>query len=136
MAMMQIPAFVTNAFLTFTDNKYVILLLINIMFLFLGTLMDMAPLILICTPILMPVVKKFGIDPVHFGIMMEVNLGIGLLTPPVGSTLFVGCAISGLRMETVARQLLPFYAFMIFALAITTYIPEVTLAIPRLFLGH
>lgn len=135
MAMMQIPAKVTNVFLTISDNKYVILLLINIMFLILGMLMDMAPLILICTPILLPVVKKFGIDPVHFGIMMEVNLGMGLLTPPVGSVLFVGCAVSGLKMERVVGQMFPFYFFMLLALTVTTYVPEVTLAIPRYFLG-
>ncbi len=135
MAMMQIPAVITNAFLTVSDNKYVILLLINLMFLFLGTLMDMAPLILICTPILLPVIKTFGIDPVHFGIIMMVNLGIGLLTPPVGSTLFVGCAVSGLPMEKVVREMWPFYITMIFALLVTTYVPAVTLWIPTTFLG-
>jgi len=135
MAMMQIPAAITSAFLTVSDNKYVILLLINIMFLVLGTLMDMAPLILICTPILLPVIKTFGIDPVHFGIVMMVNLGIGLITPPVGSTLFVGCAVGGLTMEKVVRELWPFYLAMIFALALVTYIPAITLWFPRTFLG-
>jgi tripartite ATP-independent transporter DctM subunit len=135
MAMMQIPAAITNAFLTVSENKYVILMLINVMFLVLGTLMDMAPLILICTPILMPVVQTFGIDPVHFGILMMVNLGMGLITPPVGSTLFVGCAISGLTMEKVVTGLWPFYLTMLVALALVTYVPAITLWIPRTFLG-
>ena len=85
MAIMQLPAKLTGFFLTVSDNKYVILLLINIMLLFLGTLMDLAPLLLICTPILLPVVKTFGVDPLHFGMIMMVNLGIGLVTPPVGT---------------------------------------------------
>lgn len=135
MAMMQIPAVITNAFLTVSENKYVILLLINIMFLVLGTLMDMAPLILICTPILLPVVQTFNIDPVHFGILMMVNLGVGLITPPVGSTLFVGCAISGLPMEKVVKGLWPFYIVMIIALALVVYVPDITLWIPRTVLG-
>ena len=134
MAIMQIPAVITNAFLTVSENKYVILLLINLMFLVLGTLMDMAPLILICTPILLPVVQTFGIDPVHFGILMMVNLGIGLITPPVGSTLFVGCAVSGLPMEEVVKGLWPFYLVMLVALALIVYIPAITLWIPHTFL--
>ena len=134
MAMMQIPAVITNAFLTVSENKYVILLLINLMFLVLGTLMDMAPLILICTPILLPVVQAFGIDPVHFGILMMVNLGIGLITPPVGSTLFVGCAVSGLSMEEVVKGLWPFYLVMLVALALIVYVPAITLWIPQTFL--
>src|SRR6185437_2645509 len=88
MALMQMPAHITAFFLTLSDNKYVILMLINVMLLVLGCLMDMAPLILICTPILLPVVMRLGVDPVHFGMIMLLNLGIGLLTPPVGSTLF------------------------------------------------
>jgi tripartite ATP-independent transporter DctM subunit len=135
MAMMQIPRAITTAFLTVSENKYVILMLINIMFLVLGTLMDMAPLILICTPILMPVIATFGIDPVHFGILMMVNLGIGLITPPVGSTLFVGCAVSGLTMEKVVKELWPFYIAMLFSLAMVTYVPAITLWIPKTFLG-
>ncbi|MDX9860957.1 MAG: TRAP transporter large permease [Rhodospirillales bacterium] len=135
MAIMQIPAAITNAFLTVSDNKYVILLLINLMFLVLGTLMDMAPLILICTPILLPVIMTFGIDPVHFGIFMMVNLGMGLITPPVGSTLFVGCAISGLSMEKVVKGLWPFYIVMLVALALVVYVPTITLWIPKTFLN-
>ena len=123
MALMQLPAKVTNFFLTISDNKYVILLLINMLLLFLGTLMDMAPLMLICTPILLPVVQTFGVDPVHFGIIMLVNLGIGLVTPPVGSVLFVGCAVAKLTIEEVTRKIWPFYVAMFIVLMIVTYVP-------------
>jgi tripartite ATP-independent transporter DctM subunit len=103
MALMQMPAKITAFFLSVSENKYVILMLINFMLLVLGCLMDMAPLILICTPILLPVVMKLGVDPVHFGMIMLLNLGIGLLTPPVGSTLFVGCAVGNVKLEDVMR---------------------------------
>ncbi len=93
MALMQLPAKITQFFLSVSDNKYIILLLINIILLMLGCLMDMAPLIVICTPILLPVAVSIGIDPVHFGMILLVNLGMGLITPPVGATLFVGCAV-------------------------------------------
>ena len=93
MALMQMPAKITAFFLTISDNKYVILMLINILLLVLGCLMDMAPSILICTPILLPVMMNFGVDPVHFGMIMLLNLGIGLCHPPVGAILFVGCAV-------------------------------------------
>jgi len=133
MALMRLPAQVTEFFLTISDNKYVILLLINVMLLVLGCLMDMAPLILICTPILLPVVVKFGVDPVHFGMVMLINLGIGLVTPPVGATLFVGCAIGKVTMEQVARTIWPFYLAMIVVLGLVTYVPGVSLWIPRFF---
>src|SRR3569832_2771020 len=103
MALMQMPAKITAFFLTLSDNKYIILMLINMMLLVLGCLMDMAPLIMICTPILLPVVMKLGVDPVHFGMIMLLNLGIGLLTPPVGSVLFVGCAIGKVKLVVVLR---------------------------------
>ena len=101
MAMMQIPAKVTAFFLSISENKYVFLLLVNILLLLLGTFMDLAPMLLICTPIFLPVILKLGIDPVHFGMIMILNLGIGLITPPVGPTLFVGCAIGKVTMEQV-----------------------------------
>jgi tripartite ATP-independent transporter DctM subunit len=132
MALMQMPARVTEFFLTLSHNKYVILLLINVMLLVLGCLMDMAPLILICTPILLPVVTSFGIDPVHFGMILIVNLGIGLLTPPVGSVLFVGCAIANVTIEQVARTIWPFYIVMIIVLMLVTYVPAISLWIPSL----
>ncbi|HJS33793.1 MAG TPA: TRAP transporter large permease [Alphaproteobacteria bacterium] len=133
MALMQLPAHVTQFFLTLSDNKYVILFLINIMLLVLGCLMDMAPLILICTPILLPVVTSLGIDPVHFGMIMLINLGVGLVTPPVGATLFVGCAVGKVTMEQVARTIWPFYIAMIIVLALVTYVPAISLWFPSLF---
>ena len=132
MALMRMPAQVTEFFLTLSHNKYVILLLINLMLLVLGCLMDMAPLILICTPILLPVVTSFGVDPVHFGIILIVNLGIGLLTPPVGSVLFVGCAVGNVTIEQVARTIWPFYIVMIIVLMLVTYVPALSLWIPSL----
>lgn len=131
MTMMQIPMKVT-AFLTgLSDNPYVILLLINLLLLVLGTLMDMAPLILILTPILLPVVKTLGVDPVHFGMIMMVNLGIGLITPPVGSVLFVGAAVSRLKMGVVTRAMVPFFVALFIVLMMVTYIPALSLWLPR-----
>ena len=135
MALMQLPAKVTNFFLTVSDNKYVILMLINVLLLFLGTLMDMAPLILICAPILLPVVETFGVDPVHFGIIMLVNLGIGLITPPVGSVLFVGCAVAKLTIEEVTAKIWPFYVAMFIVLMLVTYIPALSTWLPRLIIN-
>ncbi len=132
MAIMQIPAKVTQFFLNISDNKYVFLLLVNILLLLLGTFMDLAPMLLICTPIFMPVIAKFGIDPVHFGMIMILNLGIGLITPPVGPTLFVGCAIGKVTMEQVSKELWPFYGAMCFALLLVTYIPAISLWLPGL----
>lgn len=132
MALMQMPAKITAFFLTLSDNKYIILMLINVMLLVLGCLMDMAPLILICTPILLPVVMKLGVDPVHFGMIMLLNLGIGLLTPPVGSTLFVGCAVGKVTLEEVMREIWPFYGVMIAVLMLVTFIPALSLWLPAL----
>jgi TRAP-type C4-dicarboxylate transport system permease large subunit len=102
------------------------------MLLILGCLMDLAPLLLICTPILLPVVATFGVDPVHFGMIMLLNLGIGLLTPPVGATLFVGCAVGKVTMEEVMRGIWPFYAVMFAVLMLVTYIPAISLWLPRM----
>ncbi len=132
MAIMQIPAKITSFFLSISDNKYVFLMLVNILLLVLGTFMDLAPLLLICTPIFMPVIAKFGIDPVHFGMIMILNLGIGLITPPVGATLFVGCAIGKVTMEQVSKELWPFYGAMCLALLIVTYVPAISLWLPGL----
>ena len=130
MAIMQIPAKVTQFFLSISDNKYVFLLLVNILLLLLGTFMDLAPMLLICTPIFMPVIAKFGIDPVHFGMIMILNLGIGLITPPVGPTLFVGCAVGKVTMEQVSKELWPFYGAMCMALLLVTYVPAISLWLP------
>src|SRR6201986_1526161 len=120
----------TAFFLSISSNKYVILFLINILLLLLGTLVDMAPSILICTPILLPVVKSFGVDPVHFGMIMLLNLGIGLCHPPVGATLFVGCAVGKVTIEQVMRRIWPFYGVMFAVLMLVTYIPELSLWLP------
>ena len=132
MTLMQIPLKVTAFFATLSDNRYVILLLINLLLLALGTLMDMAPLILILTPILLPLVVKLGVDPVHFGMIMMVNLGIGLLTPPVGAVLFVGSAVAKLKIEAVVKALYPFFGAMLLVLALVTYVPAISLWLPNL----
>jgi tripartite ATP-independent transporter DctM subunit len=134
MALMQMPAKITAFFLTVSDNKYVVLMMINVMLLVLGCLMDMAPLILICTPILLPVVMKLGVDPVHFGMIMLLNLGIGLLTPPVGSTLFVGCAVGKVTIEQVMKGIWPFYGVMFAVLMLVTFVPALSLWLPSVVL--
>jgi TRAP-type C4-dicarboxylate transport system permease large subunit len=100
--------------------------------LFLGTLMDMSPLILILTPILLPVVTVLGVDPVHFGMIMMVNLGIGLITPPVGSVLFVGSAISKLKIGVITQAMLPFFVALLVVLMMVTYVPWLSLWLPKL----
>ena len=135
MAIMQIPAKITEFFVSVSSNKYVLLLLINMLLLVLGTFMDLAPMLLICTPIFLPVVKMFGIDPVHFGMIMILNLGIGLLTPPVGPTLVVGCAIGKVSMEAVSKSIMIFYIPMLIVLVLVTYIPALSLWLPNLLLG-
>jgi tripartite ATP-independent transporter DctM subunit len=132
MTLMQIPLQITNLFTSLTSNPYLILFYINIMLLILGTLMDMAPLILILTPILLPVVKTLGVDPVHFGIIIMVNLGIGLLTPPVGSVLFVGSAVGKIKIEALVKAMYPFFVVLLLLLAMVTYVPALTLWLPRL----
>jgi tripartite ATP-independent transporter DctM subunit len=132
MALMQIPAKTTQMFLGLTSEKWMFLLLINILLLILGTFMDLAPMLLICTPILLPVMKALGVDPVHFGMIMILNLGIGLLTPPVGPTLFVGCAIGRVSMEAVTKSFWIFYIPMLIVLALVTYVPAISLWLPSL----
>lgn len=136
MTLMQIPQTITAGFTTMSDNRYVILLMINVLLLVLGTLMDMAPLILIMTPILLPVVKAIGVDPVHFGMIMMVNLGMGLITPPVGGVLFVGAAVARLRIEQVVRALYPFFAALLLVLLLVTYVPALSLWLPNLVLSR
>jgi tripartite ATP-independent transporter DctM subunit len=132
MTLMQIPDKITMFFLSISDNKYVFLFLVNLLLLLLGTFMDLAPMLLICTPIFMPVIAKLGIDPVHFGMIMILNLGIGLITPPVGPTLFVGCAVGKVTMEQVSKELWPFYGAMCIALLLVTYVPAISLWLPGL----
>ena len=132
MTLMQIPLKVTTLLTSMTDNKYAILLAVNVMLLVLGTLMDMAALILILTPILLPVVLAVGVDPVHFGMIMIVNLGIGLITPPVGTVLFVGSVVGKLPIEKVITALFPFFGLLIIVLGLITYVPALSLWLPRL----
>lgn len=131
---MQVPAKITQMLLTVSDNKYVVLILINILLLVLGCFMDVAPLILIVTPILLPVVKALGMDPIHFGIVIMMNLAVGSLTPPVGTTLFAGCAVGDIPIEKATKALLPYYAVMVVALLLVTYIPAFSMTLPNLLM--
>src|SRR6201988_2370286 len=130
MAIMQVPAKATAFFVAVANDKYTFLLYVNVLLLLLGTFMDLAPMLLICTPIFLPIIKQYGIDPVHFGIIMILNLGIGLLTPPVGPTMVVGCAIGKVSMEAVSRSILMFYSPMLVGRLLVTYIPALSLWLP------
>lgn len=134
LAYLRVPTIVTNALLTISHNKIVLLLLINVMLLALGCVMDMAPLIMITTPILLPVTKAIGMDTIQFGVMMVLNLAIGLCTPPVGAVLFVGCSIGKISIEKVTRSLMPFYIAMLATLMLVTFIPQISLFIPNLLM--
>ncbi|MBW8244207.1 TRAP transporter large permease [Muricauda oceani] len=129
----HIPQEISSGLLSVTDNKIALLLIINIILLIVGIFMDITPAVLIFTPIFLPIVTKLGIDPVHFGIIMILNLCIGLCTPPVGSVLFVGVGVAKTSIEKVIRPLLPLFAAMILALFLITYIPELALWLPGLF---
>lgn len=133
LAFLQVPGLVTNSLLELSENRIVILLLINAMLLLLGAVMDMAPLILIMTPILLPVATNLGMDPVHFGVMLVFNLSLGLITPPVGGVLFVGCAIGKISIERALPGVLPFYLPMLVALLLITFIPALVLTLPNWF---
>ena len=133
MAYENIPQNVAEALITISSSKVVILIIINLLLLFVGTFMDMTPAVLIFTPIFLPVAVQLGIDPIHFGIIMVMNLSIGLCTPPVGSVLFVGCSVAQLPITKVIRPLIPYFIAMIITLLFVTYIPELSLWIPRLF---
>jgi tripartite ATP-independent transporter DctM subunit len=132
---LKIPALLTDFLLGLSSNATIILLIINILLLILGAPLDMAPLILIMTPILFPVVTALGVDPVHFGIILILNLGIGLITPPVGTVLFVGCSIGKVSIEQGTRALVPFFLVMVAVLLLLTYVPAITMFLPNLFLG-
>lgn len=136
LALYRLPEILTDGMLAISDNPVVILLLINLCLLLLGCVMDMAALILITTPIFLPVVTAIGVDPVQFGMVMMMNLGLGLTTPPVGAVLFVGCAIGRIPIEQVMRTIWPFWGAILVALALTTYVPQVSLTLPRLLLGY
>lgn len=132
---LKIPTMLTNLLLSISDEPFIILLIINILLLILGAPLDMAPLILIMTPILFPVVTALGMDPVHFGIVLILNLGIGLITPPVGTVLFVGCAIGKVTIEQGTKALIPFFIVMVAVLMLITYVPSISMWLPNLVNG-
>jgi TRAP-type C4-dicarboxylate transport system permease large subunit len=134
MAYLNVPTLATNLLLGISDNKIVVLLLINLILLLLGCVMDLAPLVLIMAPILLPVVTKFGMSPIQFGVMMMLNLGIGLCTPPVGTALFTGCAIGNMKIEKVSKAMLPLYIPMLITLLLVTFIPALTMTLPELIM--
>ncbi len=133
LAYLRVPANIVAFMQTISENPIVIMLLINVALLILGTFMDMSPLIVITTPIFLPVATAFGVDPVQFGVIMILNLGIGLCTPPVGSVLFVGCAVGKIPVTQAIKTIWPFYFAAVFTLLLVTYIPALTLFLPSLF---
>lgn len=135
MSYLRIPEMATQALLSVSDNKYVLLVMINIFLLILGCIMDVAPLIVITTPVLLPVVQQIGMNPVQFGIVMLCNLAIGMCTPPVGATLFAGCAVGKIPMEKCMKGIIPFYLAMVAVLLLVTYVPAISLALPTLLMG-
>lgn len=128
-----LPQAISNALLSVTDNKYILLLIINLILLIVGTFMDMAPALLIFTPIFLPVINSIGMDPVQFGVMMVMNLAIGTITPPVGSVLFVGCSVANLKVEKVVPRLIPYFGAIVIGLLLVTFIPALSLGLPGLF---
>ncbi|MEH6833717.1 MULTISPECIES: TRAP transporter large permease [Falsihalocynthiibacter] len=132
LALYQVPMKLSDLLLAISDNKIVILIMINIILLVLGMIMDMAALILICTPIFLPIARDLGMDPTQFGIMMLVNLGLGLCTPPVGTCLFVGCAVGKIKIEECLKTIWPFYIAILAALILITYVPSFSLFLPSL----
>lgn len=133
MAYLRIPAALSEWLLGLTDSRVAVLLLINVILLALGCIMDMAPLIVIVTPILLPVARAYGVDPVHFGIILLLSLGIGLSTPPVGTALFVGCGVGRVSIEEASRNLLYFWPAMLAMLLVVTFVPDLVLWLPRMF---
>ena len=133
MAYLQVQQSTIALIRSISEDPIMVLLLINVVLLFLGTFMDMAPMIIICTPVLLPVVKAFGIDPVHFGVVMILNAGIGLNTPPVGTVLFVGCAVGGISIREAMRTIWPFFGASVAVLMLVTYVPALSLWLPAMF---
>lgn len=136
LTMLHVPVRAANAVIGLTNNPILIALLLNVILLFLGCIMDMAPIILIATPILLPIATAIGISPIQFGIMVILNCGIGLLTPPVGAVLFIGSAVGKVKMERVVKATLPFYLCMIVVLLLLTFIPEISMFLPNLLNGR
>ncbi len=133
LAFLRVPTMLVSALQGLSDNPIMILLLINLVLLLLGTFMDMSPLIVITTPIFLPVAQAFGVDPVHFGVILILNLGIGLCTPPVGAVLFVGCAVGRVSIWSVMHSIWPFYLAAVGTLMAVTYVPALSLWLPSLF---
>jgi tripartite ATP-independent transporter DctM subunit len=133
MSFANIPQNVSAGLLSISTNTIIILLIINLILLFVGVFMDMTPAVLIFTPIFLPIVVDLGIDPIHFGVIMVVNLSVGLCTPPVGSLLFIGCSVADISIVKVIKSLIPFFIAMIVALMLITYIPMISLWLPGLF---
>ncbi len=131
---LHVPDLAAKAIIGLTDNKIVIALLMNLILLVLGCIMDMSPIILIATPILLPIATAIGINPIQFGIIMILNCGIGLLTPPVGAVLFIGSAVGKVKMERVVKATIPFYICMLIALMLITFIPQLCMFLPNLFM--
>ena len=129
---LHVPDLAANAIIGISRNPIVIALLLDLILLFLGCIMDMSPIILIATPILLPIATSIGIDPIQFGIMIVLNCGIGLLTPPVGAVLFIGSAVGKVKMERVVKATLPFYLCMVVVLLLLTFIPEISMFLPNL----
>lgn len=136
MAFADIPYSISDTLLSLSENPLVLLLIINLALLVVGTFMDMTPALLIFTPIFLPVVEDLGMDPVHFGVVMTFNLCIGICTPPVGSALFVGCSVGGVKIGQVLRPMLGFYAVLVALLLLVTYVPALSLFLPRVLLGY
>jgi tripartite ATP-independent transporter DctM subunit len=129
----QVPEKMSNFLIGISENPIIILLMINLMLLLLGMIMDMAALILICTPIFLPIAISIGVDPYQFGMILLMNLGLGLCTPPVGSCLFVGCAVGNVRLEDAVKTIWPFYLAILIALMLVTFVPAISLTLPSFF---
>ena len=129
----QVPIRMTELLWNISDNPVVIILMVNLMLLLLGMIMDMAALILICTPIFLPIATSIGMDPYQFGMILMMNLGLGLCTPPVGSCLFVGCAVGGVKLEDSVKTIWPFYLAILVALMLVSFVPSLSLALPGFF---
>lgn len=133
LALYNVPEMLTSGLMAVSDRPLVIFLMLNLILLILGMIMDMAALILICTPIFLPVAMEFGMDPIQFGIILMMNLGLGLCTPPVGACLFVGCVIGKIKIEHAVRTIWPFYLALLAALMLVTYVPAISLTLPGMF---
>ena len=127
-----IPAAISNALMSVSSNRYVILLIMNVFLLVMGMFLDLTPAVLIFTPIFLPITRSIGMSDVQFGIMLIMNLGIGSVTPPVGSCLFVGCGVGKVKIEGVTKYIVPLFAAMVVALFLVTFIPAIALCVPYL----